>query len=210
MGQRMMLFRTFHELVLPSYLLTVIRSHNFQAQYLDKQVGGGVQHLRVGDVESLALPVPPIAEQHQIVAEIAARTIAIDNLGAELERRSVRSDRLRQSTLASAFSGELIPQDPSDEPAKALLRRIQTRKINMPQKKTPRKNVAKKRATAVRNKDELVTLLDSLGGSVSPERLLVESKLENNIDAFFELVRDACVDRLINAPIGEFGEISLH
>lgn len=107
MGQRMMLFRSFHDLLLPAYLLTVIQSHNFQAQYGDKQVGVGVQHLRVGDVESLVLPTPPLAEQHQIVAEVEARTSAIDHLEAELDRQITRSNRLRQSTLASAFSGNL-------------------------------------------------------------------------------------------------------
>ena len=108
MGQRMMLFRTIRDLLLPSYLLTVIRSHNFQAQYGDKQVGVGVQHLRVGDVESLVLPVPPLAEQYQIVAEVEARTIAIDHLEAELDRQITRSNRLRQSTLSLAFQGSLI------------------------------------------------------------------------------------------------------
>ncbi|GHC57526.1 restriction endonuclease subunit S [Roseibacillus persicicus] len=107
MGQRMMLFRTFHDLLLPSYLLTVIRSHNFQSQYGEKQVGVGVQHLRVGDVESLALPLPPLPEQHQIVAEVEARTTAIDHLEAELDRQLTRATRLRQSTLATAFSGKL-------------------------------------------------------------------------------------------------------
>lgn len=103
MGQRMMLFRTFHDLLLPSYLLMVIQYHNFQTQYGDKQVGVGVQHLRVGDVESLVLPIPPLAEQHRIVAEVEARTTAIDHLEAELDRQITRSNRLRQSVLAAAF-----------------------------------------------------------------------------------------------------------
>lgn len=46
-------------------------------------------------------------EQHQIVAEDEARTTAIDHLEAELDHQITRSNRLRQSTLASAFSGEL-------------------------------------------------------------------------------------------------------
>ena len=53
------------------------------------------------------LLLPPLAEQHQIVAEVEARTTAIDHLEAELDRQITRSNRLRQSTLASAFEGEL-------------------------------------------------------------------------------------------------------
>lgn len=46
-------------------------------------------------------------EQHQIVAEVEARTTAIDHLEAELDHQINLSNRLRQSTLASAFSGRL-------------------------------------------------------------------------------------------------------
>jgi len=106
MGQRMMLFRTFHDLLLPSYLLVVIQSHNFRAQYGDKQVGMGVQHLRVGDVESLALPIPPVTEQRQIVKQVEVRTTAIDHLEAEIDRLITHSNHLRRSTLMSAFAGE--------------------------------------------------------------------------------------------------------
>lgn len=49
-----------------------------------------------------------LAEQHQIVAEVEALTTAIDHLEAELNRQITRSNRLRQSTLAAAFSGKLV------------------------------------------------------------------------------------------------------
>ena len=52
-------------------------------------------------------PVPPEAESHQIVAEVEARTTAIDHLEVELDRQITRSNRLRQSTLSAAFSGNL-------------------------------------------------------------------------------------------------------
>lgn len=52
----------------------------------------------------------PTAEQHQIVAEVEARTTAIDHLEAEIARQITRSNRLRQSTLAGAFSGGFLQQ----------------------------------------------------------------------------------------------------
>ena len=55
----------------------------------------------------LLIPLPPLAEQHQTVAVVEARTTAIDHLEAELERQITRSNRLRQSTLGSAFEGNL-------------------------------------------------------------------------------------------------------
>jgi type I restriction enzyme S subunit len=46
------------------------------------------------------------------------------------EHNFVRTDRLRQSILKRAFEGKLVPQDPNDEPASALLQRIRTEKID--------------------------------------------------------------------------------
>ena len=58
---------------------------------------------------SLPVPLPPLAEQHQIVAEVEARsTIIIDHLEGELDLQITRSNRLRQSTLAAAFAGKLL------------------------------------------------------------------------------------------------------
>ena len=57
--------------------------------------------------KALPVPIPPLAEQHQIVAEVEARTTAIDHLEAELDRQIIRSNRFRQATLAAAFSGSL-------------------------------------------------------------------------------------------------------
>lgn len=107
MGQRMMLIRVFPELLLPSFLLTTIQSQKFQNQFLRKQVGVGVQHLRVSDVEALSIPIPPIEEQHQIVAEVEARVSTIDHIETELDQQLIRANRLRQSILSSAFSGKL-------------------------------------------------------------------------------------------------------
>jgi type I restriction enzyme, S subunit len=57
---------------------------------------------------SVEIPIPSVAEQHQIVAEVESRTAAIDHLKAELDRQISRSYRLRQSVLTAAFAGNLI------------------------------------------------------------------------------------------------------
>lgn len=69
--------------------------------------GVAVRHLHLEDLRRLPVPLPPLAEQHRIVAEVEARTTAIDHLEVELDRQITRSNRLRQSTLAAAFSGNL-------------------------------------------------------------------------------------------------------
>ena len=106
LGQRVMLMRP-SSAVLPAFFECALNSLTIRAQYLPKILGSTSPHLNVGDVKLLAIPLPPLAEQHQIVAEVEARTTAIDHLEAELDRQITRANRLRQSTLASAFSGAL-------------------------------------------------------------------------------------------------------
>ena len=69
--------------------------------------GGNQPNLNLTKVREIPLQLPPLAEQHQIVAEVEARTTAIDRLEAELDRQITRSNRLRQSTLAAAFRNSL-------------------------------------------------------------------------------------------------------
>ncbi len=57
-----------------------------------------------------------------------------DQLEARFAKAQVHVDKLTQSLLAKAFRGELVPQDPNDEPAEKLLKRIYTVE---PSKKTP-------------------------------------------------------------------------
>ncbi|HZG42216.1 MAG TPA: restriction endonuclease subunit S [Longimicrobium sp.] len=73
---------------------------------------------------ALPVPIPPRAEQERIVAEVERRLSALDVLEAAVEKDLRRAERLRQSILKRAFEGKLVPQDPDDEPASALLERI--------------------------------------------------------------------------------------
>jgi len=72
----------------------------------------------------LPVPIPPVAEQKKIVAELERRLSVVDEVDAEVKANLKRAERLRQAVLLSAFEGKLVPQDLSDEPASALLERI--------------------------------------------------------------------------------------
>ena len=76
------------------------------------------------DLKSMPLPLPPLAEQRRIVAEVERRLSVSQQAEAAVEANLTRAERLRQSILKQAFSGKLVPQDPDDEPASLLLERI--------------------------------------------------------------------------------------
>jgi type I restriction enzyme S subunit len=71
-------------------------------------VGTGVKHLRVGDVGLLPVPIPPLAEQYRIVAEVDRRTSLIRETDTQVDANLRRAERLRQSILGRAFTGLLL------------------------------------------------------------------------------------------------------
>jgi type I restriction enzyme S subunit len=75
-------------------------------------------------VRGIRLRVPPINEQPLIVEAVERQLSVVDAMAAEIDRALARSKALHRSILEQAFSGQLVPQDPSDEPASALLGRI--------------------------------------------------------------------------------------
>ena len=64
------------------------------------------------------------------MAEVEERLSVIDAMRASIERAQRRSAALRRSILERAFRGELVPQDPSDEPASVLLDRIRAQRCS--------------------------------------------------------------------------------
>ena len=69
-----------------------------------------------------------VKEQEQVVERLATALSAIDAVEAEINDQLKRADSLRQSILKTGFSGHLVAQHPTDEPAAVLLERIKTEK----------------------------------------------------------------------------------
>ena len=122
-----------------SYLIRVSFANGFSPDFgcthINSQQGrryiGQVRSQQVGQANvngtklaAMPLPVPPLAEQHRVVAEVERRLSVVQQAEAAVEASLARAERLRQSILKQAFSGQLVPQDPGDEPASALLERI--------------------------------------------------------------------------------------
>jgi type I restriction enzyme S subunit len=83
-----------------------------------------IAHLGAGRFADMEFPLPPLEEQAEIVRRVRGALHQITRLEERLHANFADLDQLDQSILAKAFRGELVPQDPNDEPASALLARI--------------------------------------------------------------------------------------
>jgi type I restriction enzyme, S subunit len=87
---------------------------------------------------SLPIGAPPEAEQTEIVRRVETLFAFADRLEARLAQAQTAATRLTPALLAKAFRGELVPQDPNDEPAADLLRRLQQHAPSTSAKRGPK------------------------------------------------------------------------
>ncbi len=114
------------ERLLPEFLDVVLKSQPSRRyfQAAAQGIAGTMPKIDQGAVERLSVPLPPIDEQRRVVAQVVRQLSLIDAMSDSVQSARRRSAALRRSILERAFRGELGPQDPSDEPASALIERI--------------------------------------------------------------------------------------
>ena len=133
--------------LLPEYLVALLSSHLLRTQIEHKAKStSGVNNINSGEIQSLIIPMCSLSEQEVVVERLSTSLSAIDAIEAEIDSQLLKADALRQSILKKAFSGQLVAQDPHDEPASVLLDRIRAEREravkNNHSKKTKRKKAA--------------------------------------------------------------------
>ena len=109
----------------PYFLMLCFNGGSEVRRQLFGQVQGQTRPGINGEIlRRIAIPLPSLSEQKQIIAEVQQWLSVVIDLEAVLEANLKRAERLRQSILREAFAGRLVPQDPNDEPASVLLERI--------------------------------------------------------------------------------------
>lgn len=129
------------EKVDPAYLEAVLNSPSTQQDIEELKSGINDSGLNLTQVRFLSLEfhLPDLDEQREIIAEIEAKMSNINALEIQIEEDLSRAKSLRQSILKRAFSGKLVEQDSSDEPASVLLERIRAEKEEARKSKRKRK-----------------------------------------------------------------------
>lgn len=101
------------------------------------------KNINIEILSRLALPLPPAGEQLQIVAHLDALMQGAADFQSASEMALRQSTAQRQNILRAAFAGQLVPQDPADEPASVLLERIRAERAARNKVKKPRGHITK-------------------------------------------------------------------
>ena len=114
---------------------TLFSSLAITNQLKSRAVGTTMKNLNLAILDSLILPLPPLAEQHRIVEHVSELMPLVEEYGKLEDAREALDaalpGRLRKSVLQMAVQGKLVPQDPADEPASVLLERIREQRRKM-------------------------------------------------------------------------------
>lgn len=145
-------FKGEREAVYAGYLIRVKCSEKLNSDFLNyclgspagrdycwkvKSDGVSQSNINAKKLAAFEFELPSMAEQTEIVRRVEILFAYADRLEARLQTARNAADRLTPALLAKAFRGELVPQDPNDEPATELLRRLrEARAAEAPAKKT--------------------------------------------------------------------------
>lgn len=128
-------FRAGNEIT-SEYLALCLRTEKVLNHAISRaKATAGQFNLTLEICRELPIPVPPTIEQTEIVRRVEQLFAFADQLEAKVKTAQARVDQLTQSILAKAFRGELVPQDPNDEPASVLLERIKAQRAAEPKAK---------------------------------------------------------------------------
>jgi type I restriction enzyme S subunit len=113
----------------PRFAKLVLESPHARHFFRAQAHGGTMEILNLGILKQFPIPLPPPDEQRQILDDVDDMFSVIDHVEADVDARLKAAQMLRQAILRHAFSGQLVPQDPNDEPASELLKRIAAERV---------------------------------------------------------------------------------
>lgn len=192
---------TDENVIHPSYVSLALNSPKCYERSQFYTHGVANRDLGLKRMIKICFAIPNIEEQKEIVRRVESLFALADTVEKQYQQAQKRIDRLTQSILAKAFRGELVPQDPNDEPAEELLKRIQAeREAQKPVKKGKRKTnsrTKKSKKTDMKLEDApenyLLDLLKKLNNEAYAEELWKKSGL--CIDDFYAKLKQEMIKK---------------
>jgi type I restriction enzyme S subunit len=178
---------------LPYYLRNALRGSEAVLGQMGANIRGHTRPGINGEIlKRLFIPVAPLPEQREILSQLSFNFDWLQSMLAEYSEAATLLPKLDQALLAKAYHGELVPQDPRDEPASELLARIRATRGEQPNRRRARKprsdivpRAPRERAAMtksrydndVRNKPYLADLLRQTAASGSVDDLFKRADL---------------------------------
>lgn len=185
--------RCWPGLVLPHFLKAVVNSQLGRDQVLLMTKGVAQKKVSLGRFSRLAIPVPPMNEQQLIVDMLGHLESEVESQRETTDFLVKQSAAQRQNILRAAFAGELVPQDPNDEPASELLARIRTERETVQARKPKRRwtKSHKETKSVKRTLEEILTdAKDGLSGQEAFSRCGIGAgSTTNEIEALYAQLR---------------------
>jgi type I restriction enzyme S subunit len=190
------------------------RGRQFLLEVQQRLKGTDQPYLNTSLLPQIPVPLPPAAESDIILKAVEDSLALLETVGVCFQEAERRALQLDQSILAKAFRGELVPQDPKDEPASALLDRIRAERKAGKTKGSAVLRIPKvpKEVSAV--KKTIIQALSDAEEPMTPEALFKEAGCEQeDVDGFYAQLRTAIAKGLIvqepESPSPEGGNVLL-
>jgi len=193
------------------YLLYTLQSDFVYRQATDAVTGTAQPTVPLSGLRQIKVPLPPLEEQNEIAYQLEKLFAFADRLEARYKTARSQVDRLTPAVLDKAFRGELVPQDPNDEPASVLLEQIRSELATAKTNKSERGKRVTVETTPplaqvimLTRKDVQPSHLSAIlktRGSLAAEDLWTASQLE--IDDFYDQLKDEEEQGLLRETRGE-------
>lgn len=190
------------DLSLSNYLHLFLTASAGGRGQLDKEAyGAGKPGLNLQQVKSVLVPLPPNVEVKVLIEYLANQFNAITEQSMQIALTLKQSAAQRKNILKAAFAGQLVPQDPNDEPAGVLLERIRAEREQQkkqPKIKNPRKSTGMKKSDLDNVRDWIASKPDASTFNFS--------ELSNSLPGDYEALKDSLFQLLAeDKPIIEQG-----
>ena len=117
---------------------------SIQQKLEDEAPATAQKNINLEILEKVAIPIPPIDEQLQMVERLDETLVAASDQNRAITLSLKQSAAQRQNILRAAFAGQLVPQDPNDEPASVLLERIRAERVAQSAATKPQRKISKR------------------------------------------------------------------
>lgn len=170
--------------LLYKYLSLYLNSPAIQRLIQEWSSGATREALTLSQIRCIPIPICSLEEQEFIVSELESQHTVLEHIRGALEKKIDQIQLLKQSVLNKAFEGRLVSQNPNDEPASELLKRIKAERIDLLQNKPKDKKVKIKIKKMERTKSVL-DLLKEAQKPISAKEVWLKSKHWKSIDDFY-------------------------